>query len=52
MTKEKLLNAQYISVQFFKAIEQNNLIIAGKSEDQLNSELCELALDRFGIEKY
>jgi hypothetical protein len=52
MTKEKLLNAQRISVQFFKAIEENNLIIAGKSEEQLSSELCDLALNRFGIEKH
>jgi len=52
MTKEKLLSAQFISVQFFKAIEENNLIIAGKSEEQLNSELCDLALNRFGIEKH
>ncbi|HEX3168813.1 MAG TPA: M24 family metallopeptidase [Chitinophagaceae bacterium] len=52
MTKEKLLNAQDISVQFFKAIEENNLIIAGKSEEQLNSEICDLALNRFGIEKH
>src|SRR5258705_5874161 len=52
MTKEKLLDAQYISVQFFKAIEENNLIIAGKSEEQLNSEVSDLALNRFGIEKH
>jgi hypothetical protein len=52
MIKEKLLNAQHISVQFFKAIEENNLIIAGKSEEQLNSEICDLALNRFGIEKH
>jgi len=52
MTKEKLLNAQSISVQFFKAIEESNLIIARKSEEQLNSEICDLALNRFGIEKH
>lgn len=52
MTKEKLLNAQYISIQFFKAIEANNLIIAGKSEEQLNTEVCDLALKGFGIEKH
>lgn len=52
MTKEKLLKAQCISVQFFKAIEENNLIIAGKSEEQLTSEICDLALNRFGIEKH
>src|SRR4030095_4418713 len=52
MTKEKLLNAQYISVQFFKAIEQSNLITAGKSEEQLNAEVCDLALKQFRIEKH
>jgi hypothetical protein len=52
MTKEKLLNAQYISVQLFKAIEQSNLITAGKSEEQLNSEVCDLALKQFRIEKH
>jgi len=52
MTREKLINAQNISIQFFKAIEENNLIIAGKSEEQLNSEVCDLALKKFGIEKH
>jgi Xaa-Pro aminopeptidase len=52
MTKEKLLNAQYISIQFFKAIEENNLIIPGKSEEELNAELSDLALNKFGIEKH
>jgi Xaa-Pro aminopeptidase len=52
MTREKLINAQSISIQFFKAIEENNLIIAGKSEEQLNLEVCDLALKRFGIEKH
>jgi Xaa-Pro aminopeptidase len=52
MSREKLLHAQYISLQFFKAIEENNLIIAGKSEEQLNIEICDLALKKFGIEKH
>jgi Xaa-Pro aminopeptidase len=52
MTREKLINAQNISIQFFKAIEENNLIVAGKSEEQLNSEVCDLAVKKFGIEKY
>jgi Xaa-Pro aminopeptidase len=52
MSREKLLHAQYISLQFFKAIEENNLIIAGKSEEQLNQEVCDLALKEFGIEKH
>lgn len=49
---EKLLHAQDVSIQFFKAIEENNLIIAGKSEEQLNSEVCDLALKKFGIERH
>lgn len=51
MTKE-LINAQNISIQFFKAIEESHLIKAGKSEEQLNSEVCDLALKKFGIEKH
>jgi Xaa-Pro aminopeptidase len=52
MTREKLLNAQNISIKCFKAIEENNLIIAGKSEEQLNAEVCDLALRKFGIENH
>jgi Xaa-Pro aminopeptidase len=52
MSREKLLHAQYVSLQLFKAIEENNLIIAGKSEEQLNVEVCDLALKKFGIEKH
>jgi Xaa-Pro aminopeptidase len=52
MVKERLINAQNISIQLFKAIEENNLIGAEKSEEQLNAEVCDLALKRFGIEKH
>jgi len=52
MVKRKLENAQNISIQLFKAIEENNLIVAGKSEEQLNSEVCGLALNKFGIETH
>jgi Xaa-Pro aminopeptidase len=52
MTREKLLNAQDVSIEFFKAVEESNLIKAGKSEKQLNAEVCELALKKFGIENY
>lgn len=52
MTKEKLLHAEKISIQLFNAIEENNLIIAGKSEEQLCAEVCDLALQKFGIEKH
>ena len=49
MAKQKLLHAQDISIQLFNAIEANNLIIAGKTEQQLNDEVCQLALQQFGI---
>ena len=52
MTREKLIKAQNISIQFFKEIEENNLIIAGQSEEELNAEVCDLAFKRFGIEKH
>lgn len=52
MVKEKLRTAQDISIQFFDAIERSNLIMAGKSEEQLNKEVCDLALKQFGIEKH
>lgn len=52
MAREKLLHAQNISIQFFEAIEEKNLIVAGKSEEQLNAEVCDLALKEFGIENH
>ena len=52
MTKEKLLHAQNVTLQIFEAVEKNNLIIPGKSEEQLSKELCDLALEKFGIEKH
>jgi hypothetical protein len=52
MVREKLLHAQDLSLQFFKAIEENNLIVAGKSEEQLSAEVCDLASIKFGIETH
>jgi len=52
MTRERLINAQDVSIQFFKAIEENNLIVAGKTEAQLNEEICNLALKEFGIRRH
>ena len=52
MTKAKLLNAEKIAIQLFDAVEKNNLIIAGKSEAQLAAEVCNLALEKFGIENH
>ena len=52
MTKEKLLHAEKITVEIFKAVKEANLIIAGKSEAQLSAEVCKLALEKFGIENH
>jgi Xaa-Pro aminopeptidase len=52
MTREQLNNAQNVSIQFFKAIEENKLIVAGKTEAQLNEEICGLALREFGIRQH
>jgi len=52
MIKDKLLNAQNISLAVFKAVEENNLIIPGKSEEQLNLEVCELAFREFGVKEH
>ena len=49
MIKTKLINAEKITIQLFEAVEKNNLIIAGKSEAQLSSEVCNVALEKFGI---
>jgi len=50
--KSKLIWAENIAIQLFKAVEDNNLIQPGKSEKQLNTEVFKLAHDLFGIEKH
>jgi hypothetical protein len=52
MVSEKLRYAQDISIQFFNAIEEKNLIVAGKTEEQLNAEVCCLAEVGFGISQH
>ena len=52
MTREKLLEAEKIAIQLFKTAEMQNLIIAGKSEEELNNEIFNLASEMFGIEKH
>lgn len=49
MTKTKLLDAEITAIKLFEAVEKNNLIIPGKSEAQLASEVSDLALEKFGI---
>jgi Xaa-Pro aminopeptidase len=52
MEREKLLVAQNTSIQLFKAIEENNLIVSGKTEEQLISEICDLAVKEFAIQDH
>jgi hypothetical protein len=51
-TKMKLIEAENLAIELFNAAESRNLITAGKSEQQLNSEVFELAGELFGIEKH
>jgi Xaa-Pro aminopeptidase len=50
--ERQLTYAQNVSVQLFKAIGEKNLILPGKTEQQLNAEVCELAEKSFGIENH
>jgi Xaa-Pro aminopeptidase len=50
--KTKLLKAENLAIELFKAAEDRHLITAGKSEQQLNTEVFKLASELFGIEKH
>jgi hypothetical protein len=52
MTKTKLDYSEKIASELFKLVERNNLIVAGKSEQQLNDEVVKLAKEKFGIEQH
>jgi len=52
MTKTRLLDAEVTAVKLFEAVERNNLIIPGKSEAQLASEVADLAFKKFGIQDH
>lgn len=47
-----LIEAQKKAQILFQEIEKLNLIVNGKSEKQLNTEIFELAFQLFGIKKY
>lgn len=51
-TTMKLQNAEKISAQLFDAVQTNNLIVPGKTEQQLNAEVSKLADEKFGIKKH
>lgn len=48
----KLLHAQKIATQLFEMVEKSNLIVPGKSEEQLRNEVTSLAKEKFGIEQH
>ena len=50
--KNKLIQAEHKALELFKAAEDRELIVAGKSEGQLNDDVFSLAKELFGIEKY
>ena len=50
--KQKLIAAQQKAKEWFDAIEQRGLIIAGKSELELCNEMVKIAKEDFGIENH
>lgn len=49
---ESLIEAEIKAAKLFSEIENRGLIVAGKSEKQLNSDIFDLAFKLFGIKKY
>jgi Metallopeptidase family M24 len=50
--KAQLIDAEAKAAQLFQAIEDRGLIAAGKTEEQINTEIYQLAQELFGVEKY
>lgn len=51
-TIEKLIESEKNAEELFKTIEERGMIIPGKTEHELNSEIFLLAKELFGIDKY
>ncbi len=51
-TKNKLIEAEEKALQLFTTIQERGLLIAGKTEKQLNTEVFDLAFELFGIRQY
>jgi Xaa-Pro dipeptidase len=49
---EKLRDAETKAFQLFSEIQDRQLIAAGKTEEQINTEIYDLALELFGVKKY
>ncbi|MBX2967157.1 MAG: aminopeptidase P family protein [Cyclobacteriaceae bacterium] len=50
--KDRLAQAEEIAVRLFKEVEDRQLIMADKTEEELNKEIFGLAKELFGIEKH
>lgn len=51
-TKQNLIEAEQKAFQLFSKIEDLNLVVPGKTEKELNTEVYNLAFDLFKIKKY
>jgi Xaa-Pro dipeptidase len=51
-TLEKLIDAEAKANELFRAIERRNIIVAGKTEKEINTDIYKLASELFGIKKY
>ncbi len=51
-TRKNLVQAEAKALRLFNEIEKRGLIKAGRTEEQLNSQVFNLAFELFGIEKY
>lgn len=51
-TLDKLMEAEAKAAQLFQEIESRQIIAAGKTEKEINTEVYQLAFELFGIEKY
>jgi Xaa-Pro aminopeptidase len=51
-SKQRLIEAEEKAKYLFKVIEQRGLITIGKTENELNTDFLNLALELFGIKKY
>lgn len=51
-TRARLMEAEKKACELFQAVEERGLIVAGKTENELNTEVFQLAKELLGIEKY
>jgi Xaa-Pro aminopeptidase len=51
-TKQNLFLSQQKAIELFKAVEERGLIISGKTEQQLCTEILHIAKTEFGVENH